>query len=74
MFVGIEHTDTVTLSPSLVITEQLIGASDYAEGFSGVDGILGIGPVALTAGTVMGKESVPTVSCVLFFSCISGMY
>jgi saccharopepsin len=33
--------DTVTLSPSLVITQQSIGVASFANGFSGVDGILG---------------------------------
>ena len=34
-------TDTVTLSSSLVITNQSIGVASTAQGFNGVDGILG---------------------------------
>ncbi|KAJ3554985.1 hypothetical protein NM688_g2823 [Phlebia brevispora] len=61
LFIGEEYTDTVTIG-SLVIPDQGIGAAEFAEGFnSGVDGILGIGPVGLTAGTVSSGEEVPTV-------------
>ena len=34
-------TDQVTLSPSLIIESQSIGVASTAQGFSGVDGILG---------------------------------
>ncbi|KAF7980823.1 hypothetical protein HWV62_36446 [Athelia sp. TMB] len=61
-FSGEEYTDTVTLSDDLVITKQSIGVASSATGFSGVDGILGIGPVALTSSTVNGADSVPTVT------------
>ncbi|KAF7982229.1 hypothetical protein HWV62_29434 [Athelia sp. TMB] len=61
-FSGEEYTDTVTLSDSLVITGQSIGVASSATGFSGVDGILGIGPVALTSGTVSNTDTVPTVT------------
>lgn len=53
--------DTVTLSPSLVVTNQSIGVASTSTGFSGVDGILGLGPTDLTANTVSGKSTVPTV-------------
>lgn len=57
-----EYTDTVTLSDSLVIQNQSFGDAVFADGFNGVDGILGIGPQALTAGTILGSdETVPTV-------------
>ncbi|OBZ71216.1 Polyporopepsin [Grifola frondosa] len=65
-FSGTEYTDTVTLAPGLVIESQSIGVASSAQGFSGVDGILGIGPVDLTQGTVSGTESVPTVTDNLF--------
>ncbi|KAI5119244.1 hypothetical protein M0805_008795 [Coniferiporia weirii] len=61
-FSGTEYTDTVTLSSSLVIKTQSIGVASSSSGFSGEDGILGIGPVALTEGTVSGVSSVPTVT------------
>ncbi|EJD07493.1 acid protease [Fomitiporia mediterranea MF3/22] len=61
--VGIEYTDTVSLSDSLVIDKQMIGVATLASGVSdGVDGILGLGPVALTSGTVTGSQKVPTVA------------
>ncbi|KZT30116.1 family A1 protease [Neolentinus lepideus HHB14362 ss-1] len=61
-FSGTEYTDKVTLSSDLVIDSQSIGVASQSSGFDGVDGILGIGPVALTEGTVSGVSSVPTVS------------
>ncbi|TBU39183.1 acid protease [Dichomitus squalens] len=65
-FSGTEFTDQVTLSDSLVIENQSIGVASSAQGFQGVDGILGIGPVDLTQGTVSGTDSVPTVTDNLF--------
>jgi hypothetical protein len=38
---GMEYTDTVTLAPSLVISEQSIGVALNVTNISGVDGILG---------------------------------
>ena len=61
-FSGEEWTDTVTLSSGLVIEKQSIGVANSATGFSGVDGILGIGPVDLTSNTVGNTDTVPTVS------------
>ncbi|GJE89616.1 aspartic peptidase A1 [Phanerochaete sordida] len=60
-FSGTEWTDQVTLG-SLVISGQSIGVASRSSGFSGTDGILGIGPVDLTQGTVSGSNSVPTVT------------
>ncbi|KAH9057463.1 acid protease [Lactarius vividus] len=65
-FSGTEFTDQVTLSPSLVIKSQSIGVASTAQGFSGVDGILGIGPVDLTEGTIGGNTPVPTITDNLF--------
>jgi hypothetical protein len=45
-------TDTVLLNDDLVIQNQSIGVASTAQGFNDVDGILGIGPVDLTSGTV----------------------
>ena len=59
-------TDTVTISPELVIQKQSIGVASTAQGFNGVDGILGIGPVDLTEGTVSDGKPVPTVTDNLF--------
>ena len=55
-------TDQVTISDSLVIQNQGVGVADDAQGFQGVDGILGIGPVDLTEGTVSDNNPVPTVT------------
>ncbi|KAJ7913482.1 acid protease [Mycena leptocephala] len=65
-FTGTEYIDEVTLGPGLVIQKQSIGVSSKATGFDGVDGILGIGPVDLTTGTVKSTTSVPTVTDNLF--------
>lgn len=59
-------TDTVTISSGLKITDQSIGVASEAQGFSGVDGILGIGPVDLTQGTVSSNQLIPTVTDNLF--------
>ncbi|KZT72870.1 family A1 protease [Daedalea quercina L-15889] len=62
-FSGEEYLDTVTLGDGLTITQQSIGVASSAEGFSGVDGILGVGPVALTEGTLGDSdETIPTVT------------
>lgn len=55
----------MTLSSSLSATGQSIGVASTASGFSGVDGILGVGPADLTVGTVTMPDgttpSIPTV-------------
>jgi len=61
-FSGEEYLDTVTLSSDLVITKQSIGVASSAQGFDGIDGILGVGPTDLTKGTVSNVDSVPTVT------------
>ncbi|KAI0819359.1 acid protease [Trametes gibbosa] len=60
IFFGEEFLDTVTLG-DLVLEKQSIGVSEFAIGFDGVDGILGLGPVDLTEGTTSSGEEVPTV-------------
>ncbi|EJF65511.1 family A1 protease [Dichomitus squalens] len=59
-FVGEEYTDTVAVG-KLTIANQSIGGAYLAYGFSGVDGILGLGPTDLTNGTTSGGGTVPTV-------------
>ncbi|EIW80819.1 acid protease [Coniophora puteana RWD-64-598 SS2] len=61
-FSGEEYTDTVTLGDGLVIKNQSIGVASFAQGFQGVDGILGVGPTDLTSGTVSSEDTVPTVT------------
>jgi cathepsin E len=67
-FSGTEYTDTVTLSSSLVITKQSIGVASTSSDFTGLDGILGVGPVALTQGTLSPGTNtlIPTVTDNLF--------
>lgn len=65
-FSGKEFIDQVTISPELVIQKQSIGVASTAQDFQGVDGILGIGPVDLTQGTVSNGQEVPTVTDNLF--------
>ncbi|KAL5527985.1 hypothetical protein ACEPAG_6786 [Sanghuangporus baumii] len=65
-FSGTEYIDTVTLSSDLVITRQGIGVASTSSEFQDVDGILGLGPVNLTEGTVSGSGTVPTVTDNLF--------
>lgn len=61
-FSGTEYTDTVTLSPGLVVEQQSIAVANKADGFHGFDGVLGIGPVDLTEGLVSNENTVPTVT------------
>ncbi|KAI9430550.1 acid protease [Lactarius indigo] len=66
-FSGTEYMDQVTLSPSLVINSQRIGVASTTKGFKDVDGVLGIGPVDLTKGTVKDDNTpVPTITDNLF--------
>ncbi|KAG6333844.1 hypothetical protein ID866_5242 [Astraeus odoratus] len=62
-FAGVEYLDQVTLAPNLIIKNQSIGdALSYAY-FAGVDGIIGVGPTALTQGTLYPSVDmeIPTV-------------
>ncbi|KAL4245114.1 Polyporopepsin [Abortiporus biennis] len=67
-FSGIEFLDTVNLGAGLIINNQSIGVANKTAGFGGIDGILGIGPVDLTVGTLRPhtSSSVPTVTDNLF--------
>ncbi|KAF7886473.1 hypothetical protein EAF00_010576 [Botryotinia globosa] len=58
-FSGREYTDVVSFG-GLTVQSQSIGAATSSSGFSTVDGILGVGPVALTQGSVSGLSTVPT--------------
>ncbi|KAL1676609.1 aspartic peptidase domain-containing protein [Schizophyllum commune] len=63
-FVGEEYTDRVTLSKQLVINKQSIGDAEISNGIAPFDGILGVGPVDLTAGSLLlnRTEEIPTVT------------
>jgi hypothetical protein len=58
-FSGTEYTDTVSFG-GLTVSGQSIGAASTSSGFTSVDGIIGFGPVDLTAGTVSNANTVPT--------------
>ncbi|KAG1842521.1 acid protease [Suillus subalutaceus] len=59
---GEEYTDTVTLNSDLVIDHQSIGVASEDSGMDGLNGILGLGPVDLTQGTVSNAYEVATVT------------
>ncbi|KZO95554.1 family A1 protease [Calocera viscosa TUFC12733] len=61
-FSGKEYIDEVNLGSGLVISKQSIGVASSSQGFEGVDGIIGIGPVDLTEDTVSRTNTVPTVT------------
>jgi cathepsin E len=67
-FSGTEFIDTVTIGDGLVIKNQSIGVASKSTGFTGVDGILGIGPVGLTVSTLSpdSESTIPTVTDNLF--------
>ncbi|PBK76648.1 aspartic peptidase A1 [Armillaria solidipes] len=67
-FSGKEFTDQVTLTPGLIVKSQSIGVATVADCLSGFDGILGIGPIDLTEGTLSPATStlIPTVTDNLF--------
>ncbi|KAL1939463.1 hypothetical protein VTO73DRAFT_10019 [Trametes versicolor] len=67
-FSGTEFTDNVSLGSGLTITGQSIGVASRSDGFDGVDGILGIGPVDLTVATLSPdtRSTIPTVTDNLF--------
>ncbi|EED12788.1 cathepsin E, putative [Talaromyces stipitatus ATCC 10500] len=58
-FSGKEYKDKVSFG-GLTVSSQSIGAATSSSGFSGVDGIIGFGPVVLTEGTVSNANTVPT--------------
>jgi pepsin A len=51
----------VTLNSNLVINNQSIGVASSDPGLGDVDGLLGLGPVDLTRGTVSNEDEVETV-------------
>ncbi|KAG1891615.1 acid protease [Suillus fuscotomentosus] len=59
---GEEYIDTVTLNSDLVIDNQSIGVASSTSIGDGVDGLLGVGPVGLTRGTVSNTDEVATVT------------
>ncbi|KAG2067516.1 acid protease [Suillus decipiens] len=65
IFFGNEYLDTVILGSGVTITKQSIGVANTSSDFpTGVDGVLGIGPVGLTEGTLpqLSTTTIPTVT------------
>lgn len=58
-FSGTEYTDKVSFA-GLTVAKQSIGSASSSSGFTGSDGIFGVGPVDLTQGTVSNVNTVPT--------------
>ncbi|KAG2073381.1 acid protease [Suillus decipiens] len=67
-FFGTEWLDYVTVGPGLTVTLQSIGVGDETAGFHELDGLIGIGPVASTVGSLpdLPTEPIPTVTDSLF--------
>lgn len=61
-FSGEEYTDTVSLGDTFTISNLSIGVASTATGFTGVDGIVGVGPAGLTAGTTSANTTIPTIT------------
>ncbi|KAG1789998.1 aspartic peptidase domain-containing protein [Suillus plorans] len=64
-FDGFEYIDTFTFGNGLTIPQQSFGVALETSGtFGGADGILGLGPVDLTAGTLIDEPTttIPTVT------------
>ncbi|KAJ3490046.1 hypothetical protein NLI96_g1724 [Meripilus lineatus] len=63
IMLGEEWLDEVHLTPGITLTNQSIGAALIAIGFDGVNGVLGIGPQALTYNTLF-PNSTSTITTV----------
>ncbi|KAG8694113.1 hypothetical protein FRC09_010053 [Ceratobasidium sp. 395] len=61
-FSGEQYTDTVIVG-NMTAKNQSISVASWSYGFEGTDGILGVGPVALTKGTITDSENttIPTI-------------
>ena len=58
------NTTCISLSSSLTITNQSIGAASNSQGFENVDGLLELGPAGLTYGTLTDQPNskIPTIN------------
>ncbi|KAG2070273.1 acid protease [Suillus decipiens] len=67
-FSGTEYLDYFTVGPGFTVILQSIGVADETAGFHDFDGVIGIGPVALTVGSLrdLRTEPIPTVTDSLF--------
>ncbi|KAF8317958.1 putative aspartic protease [Clavulina sp. PMI_390] len=64
---GNERSGSVSFG-GLTVSSQSFGSATKSSGFTGVDGIIGFGPVDLTEGTVSGLSTVPTFTDNLYSS------
>ena len=62
--VGTQYIDVVDLGNHLIIIDQAIGVATNSPHISGADGVLGLGPVHLTLGTLPYEPmtTIPTVT------------
>jgi len=61
---GIEYNDTFTLGRGVVITKQSIVVGSSTSNLGDADGVLGLGPVNLSLGTLPNEPTmtIPTVT------------
>ncbi|KAL4242480.1 peptidase A1 family protein [Abortiporus biennis] len=69
---GTEFNDRLAIGSALTIVGQSIGVATDVTGFSGVDGIMGLGPNGLTVGTLTPdtNQIVPTLTDSLFAQAV----
>ena len=72
LMLGIEYNDTFTLGRGVVITKQSIVVGSSTSNLGDADGILGLGPVELSLGTMPNEPTmtIPTVTQNLWFQNI----
>ncbi|KAI6126732.1 aspartic peptidase domain-containing protein [Pisolithus sp. B1] len=61
---GTLYTGPVSLDSGITVQEQGFALAEFAQGFQGYDGILGIGPENLTLGTILENPTgtIPTIT------------
>lgn len=71
---GTLYTGPVSLGSGITAQEQGFALAEFAQGFQGYDGILGIGPEDLTLGTILENptETIPTITQSLIQSGVIG--
>ncbi|KAH8553065.1 aspartic peptidase domain-containing protein [Umbelopsis sp. PMI_123] len=60
------YTDRITLTSSVIISNETVGAVYKSKGLDGFDGILGVGPDDLTKGTTSDEKIIPTILTTLY--------
>ncbi|THH26973.1 hypothetical protein EUX98_g7218 [Antrodiella citrinella] len=69
---GTEFNDKIALNNGLKIVGQSIGVATASTGFSGIDGVIGLGPNDLTVGTLSPdvNTAIPTITDSLFSQAV----